>query len=138
MSTYVFSINKSQKPKDILDFLDKTKPKKGDKVKLVSDNDMFFGVMAIAGIALFAIALAYYFKKKQHEEAEKMLQSLFEYYSTEEYEKYIEKEYGIIVEIEEKNGDDDNWYKLSMQSLNKAYSVKEPDICHIKLNHNGS
>ena len=91
MSTYVLNSNKGQKPKDILDFLVKTKPQKGDKVKLVSGDEMLFGVIAIYGIAIFAIALSYYFKKKQLEEAEKMLHGLFENYSIEEYEKDIEK-----------------------------------------------
>lgn len=133
MSTYVLSIDKNKKPKDLLKFLDEHNLQKGDKVTLVSESNSVNTVAMFAVIALLTAAFGLYFyrKKKQDDDTERILDDLFKDYSTvEEYEAYIKKEFGITVEHEEQ---DEDWHALSTLSLKNAYDEDEPDISDIEV-----
>jgi superfamily I DNA and RNA helicase len=132
MSTHTLTIEKNQKAKDVLDFLNKAQPKKGDKVKLVSKEHT---IIAVAVILILGVALGYYFnKKKKTENAEKILDDFFTDFNTaEELEKHIEEEYGIIVEHQSEDTESQDWNRFALQNLNSAYAENEPDISHIQV-----
>ena len=129
MSTHVINIRHHPNPKDMLDFFNKNKPRKGDKIKLTG-AELNIAVAALFIVAVAALALSYYFeKKKKQEDSGKLLGDLFsDYKSPEEIEKHIEEEYGIKVELESTDTDRKEWLEFSMQGLGKSYSQDEPDI----------
>jgi thioredoxin-related protein len=134
MSTHILNIERNQRPKDLLDFLNKSKLQKGDKVKMVSEEKSISSI-AFYAIALLSIALAYYFdKRKKQESADKILQDVFKDYTTkEEYERHVEEEYGISIEIEQDSLEQEEWARFALKNLERAYGENEPDISDIVI-----
>lgn len=134
MSTHTLNIDKNKKPKDIRDFINRTQPKKGDKVRLFSEQTTITTVVILTLVVL-GVALGYYFnKKKKTEDSEKILEDLFADFNTaEELEKHIEEEYGIIVEHQPEDTESEDWSRFALHNLNNAYAEDEPDISQIQV-----
>src|SRR4051812_5387569 len=102
MSSYKINISKTRQPHAMALLLKKKKLKKGDKVKLVSEEG-FTQFEAMAAFIICFIAIAFLFDKKRKQDASsKLLEDLYKDYKTpEELEAQIKKEYDVTVEIED-------------------------------------
>jgi hypothetical protein len=93
-------------------------------------------VVAMALAVLVVLAIVHFFgpaeKDKRNNrtaDGEKVLDDLFEGKTVEQIEEMVEHEYGIKMQLEQREPDEEReeWLKLSLQGLSKAYGNNEPE-----------
>jgi preprotein translocase subunit YajC len=135
MQTLELDIANYQSPGDVIRFLDEHDIKRGDTLKVTTEQEQ--KTMAMIVVIVVVIALVYFFRQQRNreEDGEIILETLFKEGTTvEEIEKQVEAEYGIKIDVETKRSEErEFWYKLSEQSLSRAYSIDEPDYSDVDL-----
>jgi hypothetical protein len=135
MRTHELAIANYQSPEAVVRFLDEHKVKRGDTLKVTTEQYQQTILMALSLIVV--MALFYFYKKKgeREEEGGKILEGIFKEGATvEDIEKQVEKEYGIKIEVETKPDEErDFWYKLSAQNLSRAYGIDESDYSDVTI-----
>ncbi len=92
----------------------------------------------VAIVVVVAIAIIYFFnkaRKNRTDDGEKMLDGLFKNKTIEEIENGVMEEYGIKIEIEQKEMHEErnDWQLLSSQNFIKEYSIDEPEYTDADL-----
>ncbi len=137
MQTIELDIDKFKTQEDVLKFLENEGVAKGDTVKVLTEEDK--SSLTTAGaliIILLVISHIFLAKKetKRQKEGGEILDKLLKGKSIEEIEKEVEKEYGVKIEVEKKSDDErEDWIKLSMKGLERAYTKDDPDISEIQV-----
>ena len=134
MQTLKVNINKTQQPAQILKELRKKNLRKGGTVKLISDKKST-DTNWMSAMMMLGIAFSLFFKKKTERAGEQLLNDLLtDYKSTDELKNHIEKAYGVLIEKEEKNDEEElDFKKLALQNLARAYDIDEPDLSGVTL-----
>jgi hypothetical protein len=135
MSVYKINIRYTNQPHAMAAALKKKKIKRGDKVKLISDEG-FTQFEAMAALILFFIGIASLLdKKRKQDAASKLLEDLYKEYKTPgELEAQIKKEYNVTVEIEQEADEErEFWQEAGARSMAKAYDKDEPDYSDVKI-----
>lgn len=129
MKTYEIDIRDIGSNSDFVSFLDEHEVKEGDVLKVrIYGIEMKFLIMALLVVLTHAFAVHFRRKFKQREEeGQKIIDSVFESKSIEDIEKQIKNEYGVKIEIELGNSEDDEWRKMSQIAMSKAYGEDEPE-----------
>ena len=135
MSSYKINISKTSQPHTMALLLKKRKIKRGDKVKLVTDEQLT-QTSVMWALIIFVIALVPLLdRKRKTEDAAKLLDDLFkDYKSPQELEAQIKKEYNVMVEVEQGTDEERQfWQEVSAKGMANAYDKNEPDISDLKL-----
>jgi hypothetical protein len=138
MRTLKLEISNLQDAGDVLDFFEDNHIEKGDTLKLLTESENKGTTVLIIAIVVM-ILLRYIFnhwnKSENQKDGERILDELFKGKSIEEIEQQVDEEYGIKIEVEVRGSkkDEDNWNTLSMQNLQKAYEINEPDYNDVQV-----
>jgi len=122
---------------DVVYFFENNRIEKGDTLKLLTETGNKGTLVLIIAVVVMLL-LRYIFthanKLKNQKDGEQLLDELFKGKSIEEIEQQVVEEYGIKIEVEVRRKKEENsWHTLSMQSLEKAYEVNEPDYNDVQV-----
>src|ERR1017187_373037 len=103
--------------------------KKGDKVEILSPNkdEQGSGFMVLAIIIVLYLVLG---KRDLESFEDDIIDMLLEADGINDFEKQIEKEFGLQIEIKHADtfeNEDDTWQKIAQQGFLNAYDDDEPD-----------
>lgn len=118
-------------PGKVVQFLENEGLEEGDILKVKTEEQKNSAAL-MAVVVVVVIAVIYFFhkaRKNRLEDGEKMLDELFKNKTIEEIEEGMMEEYGIKIEIEQKQFDEEreDWQLLSSQNFIKEYSIDEPE-----------
>jgi hypothetical protein len=128
MKIVQLNIDHTTQPKLLAGTLSNHNLRHGDKLSVATWLD--------EGMTLLIILVALAVLHQRHiDYGNKMLEDLFADKSSDEIQKEIASEYGIEVQVETKDyNEQDNWHQFSKEKLSKAYGAEEPeyDISMVK------
>jgi hypothetical protein len=131
MKTHELEMDNFHSPDELVRFLEDNDLKKGDTLKVMTEEEIKEGVL-VAFVVLIILAIAYIFNKtktERMEDGQKILDDLFKGKTIEEIEESVQQEYGIKIEMEQKEPDHEreDWLRLSGQNISRAYTIDEPE-----------
>ncbi|MBX7139761.1 MAG: hypothetical protein K1X63_01670 [Chitinophagales bacterium] len=128
MKTLELEVDEINSPSALVEYFNANNMEEGDTLKIMTEEQEKMLIWAV--IAVAAIAIVYYFisKKQYEEDGDNMLADIFKGKSVEEIEKQIEEEYGVKVEVEQREDEERReWGMLAMRGLSHAYGDDEPE-----------
>ena len=141
MNIHSIDIESIHRPDELVRFFEDNEVKQGDTVKIITDDDKN-ALMMMGLILIILIALVFFFdsnksaipngrrrsRRKKDDDGEKILDDLFKGKSVEEIEREVENEYGVRIEVEQREDEEHRvWRNLSAKNFLKGYGEIEPD-----------
>jgi len=133
MSTVYLDTEKIHTSREAYDYLKEQQIKEGDEIRILTGEDT--GTLAFVGIIVLVILaiVAYFDKNQQKAFGNKIIDQLFGGKSSEEIEKAIEAQYGVHIEVEQKDTSGNEWKQLAAKGLANTYDEEEPDYSDVEL-----
>ena len=132
MNTIYIDTSEIHSHKDAYKILQEEQLKEGDEIHIFTKNDH----VALVLVTSILLAILYYFQSDQHfgrSYGQQLLDDLFGEKSTDQIEKEIEDEYGITIEVEQKDSFKDDWNRFAAKGLADSYGEEEPDYSNAEL-----
>lgn len=131
----ILDTKKLRSPQEVMQELEDKQIKRGDKIIILTEEAEFALIslmMAIVSVLAESLKAE---KQKKVDFGDRVLSEIFDLRRTsKEIEAEIEEKYGISIEvIKEEDQFRENWSRLAVQNLERAYGEDEPDYSEIQV-----
>ena len=131
MSTIYLDTEKIQNRQEAYDYLKDQQIQEGDEIKILTEEER--GTLAFTAIIFVVIIAIFFYLSKGKEFGDKVVEKMFGDKSNEDLEKEIEDQYGISIEVEQKDKSREEWTQFAAKGLASTYGEDEPDYSDVEL-----
>jgi hypothetical protein len=131
MSTIYLDTEKIQNRQEAYDYLKDQQIQEGDEIKILTAEER--GTLAFTAISFLVMIAIFFYLSKGKEFGDKVVKQMFGDKSNEDLEKEIEEQYGIFIEVEQKDKGWDEWTQFAAKGLASTYGEDEPDYSDVEL-----
>lgn len=131
MSTIYLDTEKIQNRQEAYEYLRDQQIQKGDEIKILTAEER--GTLAFTAIIFVIIMAIFFYLSKVKHFGDKVVEQMFGDKSNEDLEKEIEEQYGISIEVEQKDKSREEWTQFAAKGLADTYDEDEPDYSDVEL-----
>lgn len=133
MSTIYLDTDEIQTSQEAYSYLKDKKLQKGDEIRILTGENQLALIAVVLLVILAIVALCDKEFAKKQSFGSKIMDELFGNKSPEELEKEIEDQYGISIEVEQKDKGREEWTQFAAKGLADTYDEDEPDYSDVEL-----